>query len=306
MVKSREEESCRRCHFSGNQLGAVAMVLPAKSVICMPCHAATFSVGDTTTILALIIFLLGIMSLATVWFSGSLRGETGAGPVGKTLKLLGGVIGTIFSARIVSVLKTLILDGFLQRRLFLISRTRWFIHALIFIPFVFRFVWGLVALVASLWWPEWSKAWVMLDKNHPITAFLFDLTGVMVILGVVFILIRKRLGGSEDKLHGLPKPDWPVYSLLGGIMIVGFILEGMRIAMTASPQNTHYAFLGYAISRLFMGVDIADIYGYVWYLHAILTGAFVAYLPFSRMFHIITAPISLAINATARSHREAI
>jgi len=303
MLKSREEESCRRCHFSGNQLGAAAMVLPAKSIICMPCHAATFSVGDTTTILALIIFLLSIISLGTVWFSGSLRGENGSDPGSKTLKLIGSVISAIFSARIVSILKTLILDGFLQRRLFLISRTRWLIHALIFIPFVFRFVWGLVALVGSLGWPEWSGAWVMLDKNHPITAFLFDLTGVMVISGVVLILIRKRLSASEDKLKGLPKPDWPAYSLLGGIIIAGFILEGMRIAMTASAESAYYAFLGYTISRLFAGTGLTDMYGYVWYLHAILTGAFVAYLPFSRMFHMIMAPVSLAMNAVVQRHR---
>ena len=44
------------------------------------------------------------------------------------------------------------------------------------------------------------------------------------------------------------------------------------------------------------------IYGYVWYVHAILTGAFVAYLPFSRMLHMIMAPISLAMNAAAQQH----
>ena len=303
MVKSRQEESCQRCHFNGNQLGAAAMVLPAKSIICMPCHAATFSVGDTTTLLALIIFLLGIVSLGTVWFSGSLRGENGSDSGSKTLKLIGGVIRTIFSARIVSILKTLILDGFLQRRLFLISRTRWLMHALIFIPFVFRFIWGLVALVSSLWWPEWSGAWVMLDKNHPISAFLFDLSGVLVILGVVLVIIRKHTDRTEIILEGLPRTDWLAFSLLGGIIIVGFLLEGMRIAMTASPETAYYAFIGYAISQIFAAADLTGIYGYVWYLHAILTGAFVAYLPFSRMFHMIMAPVSLAMNAVAQRHR---
>jgi len=32
----------------------------------------------------------------------------------------------------------------------------------------------------------------------------------------------------------------------------------------------------------------------------VLTGAFVAYLPFSRMFHIVLAPVLLALNATGR------
>ena len=45
----------------------------------------------------------------------------------------------------------------------------------------------------------------MLDKNHPLSAFLFDLLGVLVILGVVLIIARKYVLGSEDKLKGLPR-----------------------------------------------------------------------------------------------------
>ena len=90
-------------------------------------------------------------------------------------------------------------------------------------------------------------------------------------------------------------------------MIVGFILEGMRIGMTGTPQGSQFAFLGYTISRLFGGADLTGIYGYIWYLHAIFTGAFVAYLPFSRMFHMIMAPVVLAMNAadTKLESREA-
>ena len=143
----------------------------------------------------------------------------------------------------------------------------------------------------------------MLDKNHPLSAFLFDLSGVLVLLGVALILLRKYVLESEDKLKGLPKADWPAYSLMGSIFIVGFILEGMRIAMTGSPEGSQYAFLGYIISRLFVGADLTSTYGYMWYLHAILTGAFVACLPFSRMFHMIMAPITLALNAGSQQHR---
>ena len=137
----------------------------------------------------------------------------------------------------------------------------------------------------------------MLDKNHPLTALLFDLSGVLIISGVVLMLLRKYVQGSEGKLEGLPAADWPAYGLMGGIMIVGFILEGMRIAMTGKPGGSQYAFLGYVISRLFKEVNLTGIYGYMWHVHAILTGAFVAYLPFSRMFHMIIAPISLVLNA---------
>jgi nitrate reductase gamma subunit len=302
MVSFNDDVFCRRCHVSNNTIGAAAMVLPAKSVMCMPCHAATFSTGDTTTLIALLIFGLGILGAGSIWFSGSFVGVAKSGAGSKFHKTIPSMLAVIFSSRIFSIIKVLILDGLLQRRLFRISRFRWFIHALIFFPFLIRFCWGLIALVASNWLPEWQGVWIMLDKNHPLTAFLFDLSGGLVIVGVVLMLARKYALGSEDKLEGLPRPDWPAYSLMGGIIIFGFILEGMRIAMTDTPQGSQYAFLGYVISRLFTEADLTGIYGYMWYLHAILTGAFVAYLPFSRMFHMIMAPVVLVMNAASSSH----
>ena len=46
------------------------MVLPPKSVLCMPCHAATLSFGDTTTIISLVIFGLGLVLFSSVWLGG--------------------------------------------------------------------------------------------------------------------------------------------------------------------------------------------------------------------------------------------
>jgi nitrate reductase gamma subunit len=173
---------------------------------------------------------------------------------------------------------------------------------LIFYPFVFRFLWGLIGLIASLRWPQWPGTWAMVDKNHPLTAFLFDLSGLMVILGVSAMLIRRQQSRTADLPAGLPPADWPAYALLGGIMIVGFILEGMRMAMTGSPSGAPYAFMGDAISRMLADTNLTGLYGYVWYLHAILTGTFVVYLPFSRMFHMIMAPVVMAMNAASEKH----
>jgi len=300
MRKPAKEASCRGCHAKGNSVGAAAMVLPAKSIICMPCHTATFSIGDTVTVLSLILFLFGFLAVGSVWFSG---GDPSGGTGRKLKKSIGAVSGAIFSSRLFVIIKSLILDGLLQRRLFKVSRERWLLHALIFYPFIFRFIWGLSALVASLWLPEWPGAWVMLNKNHPLTAILFVHSAMMVIIGIVGMIMRRVQKRSDEKLSGLPTADWAAYALLGSIIIVGFILEGMRMAMTGSPDGAPCAFVGDAISRMLAGFELTGIYGYVWYLHAILTGAFIVYLPFSRMFHMIMAPISLAINATSEIHR---
>ncbi|MEA3437621.1 MAG: hypothetical protein U9R43_14220 [Thermodesulfobacteriota bacterium] len=291
------EENCQRCHFKGNRIGAAAMALPAKSLLCMPCHSATFSVGDTTTAVSLLVFLLGLLSLLSVWMSGNLAEDKDMGLGTKVRKIIFSILGALFSARILPVTKALVFDALLQRRLYQQSKMRWLIHSLIFFPFVFRFLWGMVALLSSLWMPEKQLAWAMLDKNYSLGAFLFDLTGVMVISGVILAMFRKAFKKSEN-LPGLPKHDWLASSLLVGIIIIGFILEGMRIAMTGSPVGAQYAFVGYGISRLFAGIsDLTDIYGYIWYCHAIFAGAFLSYLPFSRMLHIIIGPLVIAMNA---------
>ncbi len=294
------EENCERCHFKGNQAGAAAVVLPAKSVLCMPCHPATFSIGDTTTVVSLFVFLLGILSLLSVWISGNMAGDKEMGFGIKVCKISFSILGALFSVRILHITKALVFDALLQRRLYRQSRSRWIIHSLIFFPFIFRFSWGMVALLSSLWVPEKQLAWAMLNKNYPVGAFLFDLTGVMVISGVILAMFRRAFRKSEN-LPGLPKHDWPASSLIGGIIIIGFILEGMRIAMTGSPEGAQYAFIGYGISRLFAGIsDLTNIYGYIWYCHAIFTGTFLAYLPFSKMLHIIMGPIVLTMNAGSK------
>jgi len=299
MEVSRDKAFCIRCHTRGNTLGAAAMVLPAKSIICMPCHASTLSVGDTITVLSLVLFTAGMILIGSVWFSG---GKARAGGGSKLAQPLREATAGLFASRIRAIIGALLLDGLLQRRLFKASKERWLLHALIFFPFLFRFIWGIWALTASLQWPQWPTAWAMLDKNNALTAFIFDLSGMMIIIGVIGMAISRVQKRSDATVPGLPATDWPAYALLGAIMTAGFILEGMRMAMTGSPDGAEYAFIGDGVSRLLAGFDLTGIYGYIWYLHAIFTGAFIVYLPFSRMLHMVTAPVVLAMKA-AGDHR---
>jgi nitrate reductase gamma subunit len=262
----------------------------------MPCHAATFSIGDITTLLSLIVFAAGVIMMVFYFLSGSVAGLANAGPIRKLLNLLWNVVRTVFSKKIRFIIKTLFLDVLLQRRLYRQSAGRWFIHSLIFMPFVFRFSWGIVALIGSLWFPEWTPTWAMLNKNDPVTAFLFDFTGVMLILGVLLAFFRGYLI-RKNAAKGLPKQDRLALCLIGVIVLFGFLLEGVRIAMTGAPAGASCAFIGYGISRFFSDSSaLSEAYGYIWYLHAVLTGAMVAYIPFSRLLHIIIAPVVLSMN----------
>jgi len=297
MVRFDKETTCQRCHFAGNALGAAAMTLPAKSIICMPCHTATFSVDDTITIVALLIFLGGLLLFFSVYLSGSLPGIASGNLFAKLCKLLANAVRALFSAKILLIIRSLFWDVFLQRRLYRQSPKRWIIHALIFYPFVFRFFWGLIALFGSLWKPEWPVVWDMVNKNYPLTGFLFDFTGVMILVGMGLAFARGWLNRA-NRAPGLPEQDRVALSLIGGIVIIGFILEGMRISLTGYPAGAEYSIIGYWISLLFSTPrGLTEVYGFMWYIHAALTGAFIAYIPFSRLLHMIIAPVVAVMNA---------
>jgi nitrate reductase gamma subunit len=300
MTLTGDEASCRRCHHSRNAVGAAAMVLPAKSILCLPCHAATFSAADSITRLALIVFAGGLVGSFSYWLSGSLPGVADAGSFQKIKWVIREIFKAVFSSNIFNMMKVLILDGLLQLKFYRQSPSRWLAHGLMAWPLVIRFLWGLAALLASRWMPEKDWPWVLLDKNHPVNGFFFDATGLLIIAGAAAAILRSRSSPSAS-LPGMPRQDRVASGLLAVMVLVGFALEGIRIAMTGYPAGSSYAFIGDAVSRFFFGVSgLEDIYGTVWYLHAAAAGAFVAYLPFSRMFHIVLAPVLLAVNAVQR------
>ena len=297
-----KENDCSRCHVQGNQLGAAAMVLPPKSVACMPCHSATFTASDTVSIISLLVFLGGLLLVLGIYFTASLPGRDSRSGLVKFFLLIGYALKILFSRRIIPIARVLFRDVLLQERLRKRSRKRWIIHGLIFFPLMGRFLYGLAALLGTTYFADSAVFWSMVDKNHPVTAFLFDLTGICILAGVV-LAWRRGSAAEQAKPDGMPKQDKPALALLGAVVAAGFITEGIRIALTGMPGGSGFAPIGYGLGLFFSAFgDLSTVYGYVWYIHAILWGAFLIYLPFSNMLHIIMGPVVLAMNAAREKH----
>ena len=283
LTNAEDEESCRRCHASGNTVGAAAAVLPAKSILCLPCHAATLSVGDPITVVALVILVAGLFWLGSIWTAGT------------------GAPGEHRAGERPSVAKVLLWDVLLQRRLWQRSPGRWVIHGLIFYGLLLRFLWGLAALVLSLAAPEWAVTWILVDKNASSTALIFDLTGLMILVGVGAAGFRHLARTTSKATAGLPRSDWPALVLLGACALSGFAAEGLRMAMTGAPPASAWAFIGSLTGSMFTGrAGLTEAYPFLWYLHAGLCGALAAYLPFSRLLHVILAPMVLVMNSARK------
>ena len=300
MVVSDDQANCRRCHVRDNSVGASAMVLPAKGVICMPCHTATLSFGDTITAGSLILLFVGLGMSLLLMLSVSSGRKASAGRLNNYQELKTSAGNKTGPGLWMRVVIKVVSDVFFQKRLYERSPGRWFIHALMFFPMALRFLWGIMALGGSLWRPQWQWVWQAMDKNHGGTALFFDVTGVMILSGVILALGRHFYHRSSG-IMGLPRRSCLTLTLLGAIVLTGFILEGMRIAMTGTAGDAAYAFIGFGLSRLFSNPGgLSDVYGYGWYVHAVLTGAFIVFLPFSRLLHVILSPMVLALNAVTR------
>ena len=294
--------------FAGNgKVGAANAILPPKSVLCMGCHAATFSVQDTPGQIGLGVFVLVFAGLGLFWFSSANLGK-GAPQKATTEDATTGQSHCCPTAHPHANAENrwvaLCCDVFVQRRLYRESPMRWAVHALVFFPFLFRFVWGLLGLTGSLLSPAQEWPWLLLDKNWGAGAFLFDLSGLALLLGLLMAAVLWRR--EKNTVANAPRHDWLALYLLLGITLTGFMLEGMRIALTGMPEGSGYAFAGHALALAFAPLGqatLARIYGWGWYVHAVLTALTVAYIPFSQLRHMFTAPLFLLVQTIRGRHQ---
>ena len=296
LQNTEQADFCQRCHTQGNPVGAAAVALPPKSFICIMCHNTSLAMGGAVFWAAFVLFILGILATLHFWFQGSVQGEETS--LHRKIGLASDSLwGTIFSRAFGTLLKTFLFDVILQRRLLQESVKRWFIHSLIFIPILFRFLLSVFTFFVSRIGPESSLAMDLIDKNSGFTAFTNDLCGILILIGIVLAAIQRII---IKPTHVISETrDNLALLLIGALVFLGFLTEGARILMTQLPSEIgFYAFIGYPISRLFSLMDIqwTAVYPYLWWAHAVVGAIFVAYLPFGKMRHIFNTPLTLLLN----------
>ena len=191
--------------------------------------------------------------------------------------------------------KTVLAEIFLQKKV-LKDPYPGIMHALIFFGF-FVLIFGAAFDAGQHHITEPLFGWTFLKGNfYLVFSFLMDLFGLFVLIGVIMALDRRfvkkpdRLGykGEIDN----KADDAIVLLLIGAIIVTGFIVEALRIYVTNPPWE-YWSFVGWLLAQTFMGVghDTArTLHQVSWWLHAILGLGFIAYIPYSKLVHIIVTP----------------
>ncbi|HMK36267.1 MAG TPA: respiratory nitrate reductase subunit gamma [Desulfomonilaceae bacterium] len=271
------------------------MVLPSKSFVCLACHYSPLRMGNPVFLIAVIISIMGIIGMVAFWFRASVQGEVAS--VHRKIQLGSEVVwAKIFSREIFSILKTIFFDILLQRRILASGVSRWLIHSLIFYSFFARFALSLLTLLLQNLSPEGERTLILVNKDSSFVAAFNDLTGVFILVGVTWAIVRRYI--TKPDYVSTEEQDIVALVIIGLVTFSGFILEGIRFHTAHIPPEVALsAFAGYVISKLFSVVHVGwqSIYGYMWYVHALLWALFIAYLPFGKLRHIITTPLSLLL-----------
>jgi Fe-S oxidoreductase/nitrate reductase gamma subunit len=172
-------------------------------------------------------------------------------------------------------------------------------HSLIYYGFVILLIaTELVAIHAD------TPLKIYKGTTYIVISFLADIAGIVILLGLALAFHRRYIKKPDYLSATKPKRELFMYAMLVGLVVLGYVLEGMRIAGTGMPiGESTWSPVGWIVAGFFSGMSeesLASTYKIVWLIHMFHTMAFIACIPFTKFWHIIAAPLSALLTPFRR------
>ena len=281
------------------------------------------------------LFGLELLFILSVWLKARVPGlPADASRWRKLGAALRFTLGVIFSRRLWPLLKALVVDGMVHRRLYRTDRRRWAVHIAVFGSWLalglLSTITGVIVEILPLLGMSPAAVAAIPLFGHLFhadvwwVALLNDLLGLLVIGGMLLVIYRRYLQ-KDPQLRTIPA-DNMVIGLLTLIACSGFFAESFRLladyTTTAgvfapapamiSPEKLppaltsvwgpQWGFAGYLLALLLGALRLSPglweaVYNAVFWLHVVIVTALLFYLPFSRFFHAIMSPVIVAYNS---------
>ncbi|MFA5323680.1 MAG: heterodisulfide reductase-related iron-sulfur binding cluster [Smithella sp.] len=202
-------------------------------------------------------------------------------------------------------IKALIMNGLLQVKTWKDAYPG-IMHGCIFFGF-FVLIFGAAFDAGEFHITEPLFSWAFLRGSFYLGfSFLMDLFGLLVLIGVLMAAYRRYIQ-KPDRLTYKGTPDTTADDgiallLIGGIIITGFLIEALRIHATmiegigpdqVTPAWETCSFVGWTLANIMSAVDVESAktaHKVMWWTHTFIALGFIAYIPYSRLMHIITTP----------------
>lgn len=125
-----------------------------------------------------------------------------------------------------------------------------------------------------------------------------DLFGLLATLGVGMALYHRYLVRPERLRTAYQ--DGVILALLFVILVTGFMIEGLRIVVTQDPWGS-WSPVGLIVGRFLASIFSADLsrslHAFLWWGHLVLVLGLIAWLPYSKLLHLLTAPANIYLRS---------
>ncbi len=207
-----------------------------------------------------------------------------------------------------AIVKAFFLNCILQVQILKESFVRWLMHFCIFIGFLGLFAQTSVMAFMSHLIPKDSfiakTFFIVEDPVGGIGSRVLDVWGdffgLLLLTGCVIAIVRRYIVKSKQ-LETLSK-DTVSIVLLTAITVTGFICEAIRLVDPQYASVAAYSFIGYPLSIVFnaLGIGHESYKSWIWF-HAFISFFFLAYIPFSKAWHIFVSPVEILLDASERT-----
>jgi nitrate reductase gamma subunit len=297
-------------------------------------HDSRLTIFWIVHLIMLGLFALEVLFILSVWLRSRVPGVPAEASRWRKLGAAAGIaLGIVFSRRIWTLLRSLLVDGMVHQRLYQKNVRRWLAHIMVFGSFlllgILSTITGVVVEFLPLFGmsPEQAASLPLIGQTFHAdvwwVALVNELLGLVVLAGMILIIVRRYV--AKDPQLRTITADHIMISLLTLVAVGGFLAETFRLladyttpaglfapdpsmlspdkfpAVLIPTWGPQWGFLGYALAWLFGLLKIgpetwAVLHNLFFWLHFAVVTALLYYLPFSRFIHIIMSPVIVAYN----------
>ncbi|KNZ69131.1 Nitrate reductase gamma subunit [Thermincola ferriacetica] len=202
------------------------------------------------------------------------------------------------------MLRAFLREVLFQKQLAEKSFIRWFAHMAIFYGFMGLLLLSAIAVALETVIPRGSglSLYMLYGQGHNYYKAAGDLFGLFILTGLVVAFIRRYI--LRDSQLDTDFYDSVTLVILFVLVLTGFLLEAARIALAEPTPALQYSFFGYQLAGLLRGMPgIKAVATGLWVCHSTLNALLFAYLPHSKLLHIISSPLEIVLNASEERMR---
>ncbi|WP_088227325.1 heterodisulfide reductase-related iron-sulfur binding cluster [Desulfosporosinus sp. FKB] len=137
--------------------------------------------------------------------------------------------------------------------------------------------------------------------KYLVISFLMDIFGLLATIGTLMAAYKRYITKRDHSDYTFD--DGFLLFLVFAILLTGFILEGLRIYVIGDSWAVWTPvglFLSFLAKKSGLSVKAAhSIYTGLWYFHMIIGIGLIAYIPYSKLFHMIASSLNIILKPSS-------